>query len=152
MEGTDLSTRSEISNSAALPDTGQFQQQLRDVNEALLVSSVHQHELAEQAHTAEAALRESEERYRTLFDLRALAVYSCDVSGVIQNYNWRAAELWGLQARARRYRRAILRLLQIIPAGRHLHAPRNVRCPKSSRVEYPLCTMGRCSSSDRRPE
>jgi len=38
---------------------------------------------------------ESEERYRTLFDLAPIAVYSCDVSGVIRDYNNRAAELWG---------------------------------------------------------
>jgi PAS domain S-box-containing protein len=40
-------------------------------------------------------IAESEERYRTLFDLAPVAVYSCDVSGVIQDYNNRAAELWG---------------------------------------------------------
>ncbi len=44
---------------------------------------------------AEDALRENEERYRTLFDLAPVAVYSCDASGVIQAYNKRAAELWG---------------------------------------------------------
>jgi signal transduction histidine kinase len=44
---------------------------------------------------AEGALRENEERYRTLFDLAPVAVYSCDVSGVIWDYNNRAAELWG---------------------------------------------------------
>lgn len=43
----------------------------------------------------EAALRESELRYRTLFDLGPVAVYSCDVSGVIREFNHRAAELWG---------------------------------------------------------
>jgi PAS domain S-box-containing protein len=41
------------------------------------------------------ALRESKERYRTLFELAPLAVYSCDASGVIREYNHRAAELWG---------------------------------------------------------
>jgi signal transduction histidine kinase len=41
------------------------------------------------------ALRENDERYRTLFDLAPVAVYSCDVSGVIREYNNRAAELWG---------------------------------------------------------
>jgi PAS domain-containing protein len=44
---------------------------------------------------AEDALRENEERYRALFDLAPVAVYSCDASGVIQEYNKRAAELWG---------------------------------------------------------
>jgi len=41
------------------------------------------------------ALRESEKRYRTLFDLFPVAVYTCDASGVIQRFNHRAAELWG---------------------------------------------------------
>ena len=40
-------------------------------------------------------LRESEERYRTLFDLVPVAVYTIDREGVIQNFNRRAAELWG---------------------------------------------------------
>jgi PAS domain S-box-containing protein len=40
-------------------------------------------------------LRESAERYRTLFDLGPVAVYSCDASGVIREFNRRAAELWG---------------------------------------------------------
>jgi signal transduction histidine kinase/ActR/RegA family two-component response regulator len=40
-------------------------------------------------------LRESEERYRTLFDLVPVAVYAIDRDGVIQNFNRRAAELWG---------------------------------------------------------
>ena len=40
-------------------------------------------------------LQENEERYRTLFDLCPTAVYSCDASGVIQQFNRQAAELWG---------------------------------------------------------
>ena len=42
-----------------------------------------------------AALRESEQRYRTLFDLGPVAVYTCDAGGVIQQFNRRATELWG---------------------------------------------------------
>ncbi len=38
---------------------------------------------------------EGPDRYRTLFDLAPVAVYSCDANGVIQEYNTRAAELWG---------------------------------------------------------
>jgi PAS domain S-box-containing protein len=40
-------------------------------------------------------LRESDARYRTLFDLVPVAVYTCDRAGVIQNFNRRAVELWG---------------------------------------------------------
>ena len=43
----------------------------------------------------EEARRASEERYRILFDLGPVAVYSCEVSGVIRDFNHRAAELWG---------------------------------------------------------
>ena len=45
-----------------------LEQQLREMNEALLVSSVKQHELAEQAKNAETAMRNSETRYRRLFE------------------------------------------------------------------------------------
>src|SRR5436190_23503832 len=41
------------------------------------------------------ALRKSEERFRALFELGPVAVYSCDAEGVIQEFNRRAAELWG---------------------------------------------------------
>jgi PAS domain S-box-containing protein len=40
-------------------------------------------------------VRWNEERYRTLFDLGPVAVYSCDSAGVIQEFNRRAVELWG---------------------------------------------------------
>ena len=35
------------------------------------------------------------ERYRALFEMGPVAVYSCDTAGVIDNFNARAAELWG---------------------------------------------------------
>jgi PAS domain S-box-containing protein len=44
---------------------------------------------------AEEARHDNEERYRTLFDLGPVAVYSCGASGVIRDFNLRAAELWG---------------------------------------------------------
>ena len=46
---------------------------------------------------ADVVLRESEARYRTLFDLGPVGVYSCDASGLIRDYNRRAVELWGRQ-------------------------------------------------------
>ena len=45
--------------------------------------------------SAEAKLRTSEQRYKTLFDLVPVAVYTCDADGVIQEYNPRAVERWG---------------------------------------------------------
>src|SRR5712671_6469598 len=42
-----------------------------------------------------AELRESEERYRALFHLSPMAVYTIDLAGVIQDFNHHAAELWG---------------------------------------------------------
>ena len=79
------------------------------MNEALMLGSLRQHELAEASQLlnvqlqveinerkqVEAALRESEERFHTLFELGPVAVYYCDATGVIQNFNRRAAELWG---------------------------------------------------------
>jgi PAS domain S-box-containing protein len=44
---------------------------------------------------AEETIRQSEKRYRTLFDLVPVAVYTCDEKGLIQEYNQHAVELWG---------------------------------------------------------
>jgi len=44
---------------------------------------------------ARRALAESEERYRSLFDLVPVCVYACDTDGLIRDYNQRAVDLWG---------------------------------------------------------
>jgi len=74
----------------------------REANAQMVSATIRAQELADQAEAARARaetamseLRESEERYRTLFDMCPTAVYSCDASGVIQQFNHYAAELWG---------------------------------------------------------
>ena len=45
----------------------------------------------------EAALRQSESRFRALFDRGPIAMYSCDASGKTLEYNRVAVALWGLE-------------------------------------------------------
>ena len=87
----------------------QFHKSTVAMNEALILSSLRQQELvglteelnAElrreiiERKLAEATLHESEERYRALFEMGPVAIYSCDASGVIQDFNSLSAELWG---------------------------------------------------------
>ena len=44
---------------------------------------------------AEEALRQSEQRFRALFDWGPIAMYACDTAGAIQEYNRGAVALWG---------------------------------------------------------
>ena len=90
-------------------ETAQFHGKTIAMNQALLLGSVRQHELTEAAEKlnaqlraeiterqqAEDALRASEERFRVLFDLGPVAIFSCNREGTLENYNRRAAELWG---------------------------------------------------------
>jgi PAS domain S-box-containing protein len=76
------------------------EQQLRAMNEALLVSSVRMHELADKAQQAEAGLRESETRFRRLFQSSRDGILILDiVSGRVIDANASLAGLLGREIR-----------------------------------------------------
>ena len=96
---------------------------------------------------AEEALRESEERYRTLFDFDPVAVYSCDASGVIQKFNRRAAELWGREpASGDTDERFCGSFKMFRPDGSFMP---HEQCPMAEVVaaKYRRCMTRKCSSS-----
>ena len=52
-------------------------------------------EVLQQPMRSDAGARRDQQLYRALFELGPVAVYSCDSTGVIQEFNRRAVELWG---------------------------------------------------------
>ena len=85
----------------------QIDKNLIAMNEALVLSSLRHQELVDSTNLlnadlqreiinrklAETTLYESEERYRALFEIGPVAIYSCDASGMIRNFNRRCTEL-----------------------------------------------------------
>ena len=80
---------------AASPADLAYERQLREMNDALLVSSVRQNELAELAEKANAVVRESERRYREMVDALPAAVYTTDAQGRLTHANRAAIEFAG---------------------------------------------------------
>ena len=76
------------------PQRPRSERQLRDMNEALLVSSVRQHELAEQAQKAEAAAA----HLAAIVSSSGDAIISKDLQGIIQTFNKGAQRLFGYTA------------------------------------------------------
>lgn len=95
-------TDEDLTGERAQADTVLIDQ--REANAQMVQATIRAHELTEQAEAARELaeettmqLRESEERYRTLFELCPAAVYSCDATGVVEKFNRHAVGLWGRQ-------------------------------------------------------
>ena len=78
-----------MNNHSTIPsaDKQDLDQQLRQMNEALIISSVRQHELTEQAQKAESALRESEARFRLMNEVMPQKIFTTDSAGLVTYMN-----------------------------------------------------------------
>jgi PAS domain S-box-containing protein len=83
-----------VTNSTPTTEGSEFERQLRDMNERLLVSSVRQHELTEQAQKAEAAAAHLAAIVSSSVD----AIISKDLQGIILTFNKGAQRLFGYTA------------------------------------------------------
>ena len=91
----------------------------------------------------EEAIRRSEQRYRTLFDLVPVAVYTCDAEGLIQEFNQRAAELWGREPKKNSSKEKFCGSLKIFfPDGRPMP---HEKCPMAR--ARPSWSRKRCCGS-----
>lgn len=69
-------------------------QAMRDAEGNVVVWMGSNTEIDDQKHN-EVVLRESEERYRSLFASAPMAIFACDRNAVLQQYNDRAVAIWG---------------------------------------------------------
>ena len=83
-----------MKNSTPITDRSAFERQLREMNERLLMSSVRQHELTEQALKAEAAASQLAAIVTSSGD----AIISKDFQGIIRTFNKSAQRLFGYTA------------------------------------------------------
>ena len=83
-----------MTNSTPTTDSSAFERQLREMNDRLLVSSVRQHELIEQALKAEAAASQLAAIVTSTGD----AIISKDLQGIIRTFNKAAQRLFGYTA------------------------------------------------------
>ena len=70
-------------------------EELTTVNDEMVNRNTELNQLIERRKEGEIALRASDERYRALFNLGPVGVYSCDTKGRIVEFNRCAVELWG---------------------------------------------------------
>jgi two-component system CheB/CheR fusion protein len=75
-------------------------EELTTVNEEMVSRNAELIQMMAGRKKDEEALRTSDKRFRALFDMGPIGVYSCDSKGVIQEYNRCAVELWGRKPKA----------------------------------------------------
>jgi PAS domain S-box-containing protein len=75
-------------------------EELTTVNEEMVSRNSELNQLMEGRRKDEVALRASDERFRALFDLGPVGVYSCDQAGRIMEFNRCARDLWGQSPKA----------------------------------------------------
>jgi PAS domain S-box-containing protein len=103
-----------------------------------------------QQHQLAGDLRQSEQRYRTLFEFAPVAVYSCDADGVIQEYNAHAAEMWGrTPRRGDRSERYCGSFRMYSPEGRYL--PHD-QCPMARVLQGEALLDGKAELLVERPD
>jgi len=105
-------------------------EELTTVNEKMVSRNTELSHLIEGRKKDEEALRKSDERFRALFELGPVGVYSCDTFGRIIEFNRCAKEMWGRSPKTgdagSRYCGAV-KLLR--PNGTHLQ---HSRCPMAA--------------------
>jgi PAS domain S-box-containing protein len=99
---------------------------------------------------AEKAIHQSELRYRTLFDLVPVAVYTCDADGLIQEFNQRAVELWGREPKKNNPKEKFCGSFKIFfPDGRSMpHA----KCPMARALKGETIEAGDLEILVERPD
>jgi PAS domain S-box-containing protein len=82
-----------------------------------------------------AALRHSEERYRTLFESAPVGVFLCDSSAVVQDYNRRAEDFWGRAPERGDPRERYSESFELLPYDDRAAGPRALPHAESPLVE-----------------
>jgi two-component system CheB/CheR fusion protein len=103
-------------------------EELTTVNEEMISRNIELNHLIEDRKRNEEALRTSDERFRALFDLGPVGVYTCDTSGRIIEFNRCATSMWG-------------RAPKTGELGEKFCGSLRLRSPSGARIQHSRCPM-----------